>query len=270
MHPQLSVSAVSSWRWSLDEDLRCWADLGGDQVGLSFRKLADAGVAAGARRVRDAGLRVTNLVELGWWVLDEPATWGPQQARLLSALDAAAMTGARCLVLTSGPAGRLAWDDALEALAGAISPVRSEADARGITLALEHTGSLRLDLSFVTTLRDAIDAARALGIAVCVEVNSCFAERALERTLRADIDALAHVQVSDFVIGSRCTPDRAVPGDGDIPLGRIVTALVRAGYRGAFELELVGPRIEGEGYPSAIRRGVEHLERVLASAEAPQ
>jgi sugar phosphate isomerase/epimerase len=270
MHPQLSVSAVSSWPWPLEEDLRCWAELGVDQVGLSFRKLEDAGVATAARRVRDAGMRVTNIVELGWWVLDDPTTWAAQQARLVSALDAAAITGAPCLVLTSGPAGRLAWDDALEALAGAIAPVKSEADRRGILLALEHTGSLRLDLSFVTTLRDAVDAARALGIAVCVEVNSCFAERAVESTLVANRDALAHVQLSDFVIGSRCTPDRAVPGDGDIPLGRILAALVHAGYRGAFELELVGPRIEAEGYRSAIRRGVEYLERLLGSLEAPR
>ncbi len=268
MHPQLSVSAVSSWRWTLDDDLRCWADLGVDQVGLSFRKLEDAGVVAAARRVRDAGLRVTNLVELGWWVLDEPATWAPQQARLRSALEAAAITGARCLVLTTGPAGRLTWDDALEALAEAVAPVRSEADGRGIGIALEHTGSLRLDLSFVTTLRDVVDAARVLGVEVCVEVNSCFAERAVERTLRTHVEELGHVQVSDAVIGSLCTPDRAVPGDGDVPLRRILVALLGAGYRGAFELELVGPRIEQEGYASAIRRGVAYLERLLAGIEA--
>jgi sugar phosphate isomerase/epimerase len=61
------------------------------------------------------------------------------------------------------------------------------------------------------------------------------------------------------VIGSLSTPDRAVPGDGDIPLARIIAALLDAGYQGAFELEMVGPRIESEGYESAIARGVANV-----------
>jgi sugar phosphate isomerase/epimerase len=97
-----------------------------------------------------------------------------------------------------------------------------------------------------------------------MEISSCFAERDLAARIADAADVLAHVQVSDFVIGSLCTPDRAVPGDGDVPLERILSVLVDGGYRGAFELELVGPRIEDEGYRSAIARSVEHLDRLLA------
>ena len=75
---------------------------------------------------------------------------------------------------------------------------------------------------------------------------------------------LAHVQVSDFVIGSLCSPDRAVPGDGDIPLARILANVLATGYEGAFELEMVGPRIESEGYDGAIRRGAAYLDRLLS------
>jgi sugar phosphate isomerase/epimerase len=153
VHPRVSVSAVSSLTWTLDEDLRFWESAGIEHVGLSFRKLKDAGLPTAADRVRDAGLRVSNIVELGWWSLDDRATWGPQQARLVQALDAAVVTGAACLVLTSGPQGRLPWDDALAALGEALAPVLAESPARGVTLTLENTGPLRLDLSFVTTLR---------------------------------------------------------------------------------------------------------------------
>ena len=265
MHPRVSVSAVSSWRWSLDEDLAFWAEADIDHVGLSLRKLEERGVGDAARRVRDAGLRVSTIGEVGWWALDDPSTWPAQQDRLRASLDAAAVTGASSVVLTSGSPGTLGWDAALDALATALDPVRVDAAGRGIVLALENTSPLRLDLSFVTTLGDTLDAARSLGVGVCVEVNSCFAERGLLATLRSGVDTLAHVQLNDFVIGTRCTPDRAVPGDGDIPLGEILRALLDAGYRGPFELEVVGPRIEAEGYASAIRRGVEYLSRLLAA-----
>ena len=38
-----------------------------------------------------------------------------------------------------------------------------------------------------------------------------------------------------------------MPGDGDIPFDRILGPLLAAGYTGAFDLELIGPRIEAEG-----------------------
>jgi sugar phosphate isomerase/epimerase len=243
--------------------MRFWRSAGIGHVGLSFRKLEEAGVSGAARRVRQAGLSVSTIGEVGWWLLDDRSTWHPQQERLLRAVDAAQTMGAPCIVLTSGPAGSLTWEDAIKALGEAVAPVVAHAEARDVALALENTSAMRLDLSFVTSLRDTIEVARATELAVCLEVNSCFAEGALEATITSAIDLIAHVQLNDFVIGSLCTPDRAVPGDGDIPLERIVRALESAGYDCSYELELVGPRIETEGYTSAIRRSVTYLDALL-------
>ena len=263
MHPRLAVSAVSSWQWSFEEDLAFWADAGIDHVGLSFRKLEDAGLDVAVARVRDAGVRVSNIVELGRWDLAAPSTWSAQRDRLLGAVAAAEVLGG-CLVVTTGPAVGLEWDAAADALEEAIEPVRSAAQGAGVRITVEHTGPLRLDLSFVTSLRDGIDLAREIGVLACVEVNSCFAERGLAATLLEGRDVLGHVQLSDFVIGSLSTPDRAVPGDGDIDLERIIAAVLAADYTGSFEIELVGPRIEAEGYAPAIGRAVAYVDALLA------
>ena len=63
------------------------------------------------------------------------------------------------------------------------------------------------------------------------------------------------MQLSDFAIGTKSTPNRLVPGDGDIPMERIVGQVLAAGYEGAFDLELIGPRIDDEGYESSSKRG---------------
>ncbi len=261
------MSAVSSWRWTLDEDLAFWADAEIAHVGLSFRKLEDHGIDAAIARIRDAGVRVSNLVELGWWDLAETATWRTQQERLERAVDVASDLGG-CLVLTTGPALRLDWDDAATRFCDALVPVLERAARSDVPVTVEHTGPLRLDLSFCTSFTDGADLARRAGIGLCMEISSCFAERDLIGRVASSADVLEHVQVSDFVIGSLCTPDRAVPGDGDIPLERIVGALLGAGYPGAFELELVGPRIEDEGYRSAISRSVERLDLLLSRLDA--
>lgn len=263
MHDRLSVSAVSSWRASFDDDLAMWDRLGVRHVGLSLRKCEEIGLGVAVERVRAAGLRVSNVVECGWCNLDDLGTWPGYQDRLLAAVDAMQALGADALVLTTGPAGSLEWEAAAGALRSAINPVRIAAAQAGVRIAIENTSAMRLDLSFATTLRDTVDLAENLGVDVCVELNSCWAERAFVATLLRARPRLAHVQISDASVGSLSTPDRLVPGDGDIPLARRIGELLAAGYAGAFEIEMVGPRIEAEGYESAIRRAIAYVSELL-------
>src|SRR5205814_9063006 len=122
--------------------------------------------------------------------------------------------GAECLVFTTGPAGPLPWEEAADALEAALAPVLHESRSRGVPFAIEHTNSLRVDIGFVHTLSDAIDLARRLDAGVCMEVNACWAERALAATIRAGADRIRLVQVSDFKVGTIASSQRLVPGDG--------------------------------------------------------
>jgi sugar phosphate isomerase/epimerase len=167
-------------------------------------------------------------------------------------------------VITTGPAGQLTWEDAADAYADAVGPVFEEyAIPRGINVAIEHTNGLRVDVGFLHTLRDAIDLARRVGVGVCMEINACWAERNLGATIVDGVDTIRIVQLSDFAIGTKSTPNRLVPGDGDIPMRRIVGQLLDAGYDGVFDLEMIGPRIDEEGYESASTRAVEYVGGLL-------
>ena len=263
MHLRVSLSAISTFAWTLDPDLAFYEEAGIAAIGASLAKLEAAGLDAGARRLHDAGLRVTNLIGIGPFVLSDPTQWGRQRDRVRRAVDAAEAVDAECLILTTGPAGHLSWEDAADALAAALAPVVDEARRRGIPFGLEHTNSLRVDIGFVHTLRDVVDLARRLDIGVCVELNACWAERGIGDTLREGVDTFRVVQVSDFAIGTLSTPNRLVPGDGDIPLERLLGQLLAAGYPGVFDLELIGPRIDEEGYAAASRRAVDAVGALL-------
>ena len=263
MHPRVSLSAISTYDWPLERDLAFYADAGVTNVGVSVAKLEQAGWDTGTAAVLGAGLRVTNLIGLGPFRLDAPHEWRAQRERIGRALETAEALGAECVVFTTGPAGRLTWEDAADAFAAALTPSLQDARTRGMPFAIEHTKSLRVDVGFVHTLRDVIDLARRLETGVCMEVNACWAERDLARTVADGIDAIRLVQVSDFAVGTLSTPNRLVPGDGDIPLERILGAVLAAGYAGCFDLELIGPRIEEEGYANAARRAIERLTMLL-------
>lgn len=265
MHPRVSLSAISTYQWSLDQDLAFYEEAGVTAIGASLAKLEAAGLEEGVARLTSTGLRVTNLIGIGPFALDDPSRWERQRDRVRAALDAADTLGAECLILTTGPAGALTWEDAADALAEVLDPVLVEAAAREVPFGLEHTNSLRVDVGFVHSLRDVIDLARRLGIGVCMEINACWAERGLGVTIATDVDALRIVQVSDYAVGTLSTPSRLVPGDGDIPIDRILGQLLAAGYGGVFDLELIGPKIDEEGYAAACRRAVAVLgERLEA------
>lgn len=247
VHPRVAVSQISSWNWSVADDLAFYAEVGIEAVGVARRKVHapedEAALAA-------AGLRVVDVIGVG-------------SNRLAEGIDLAQRLAAPMVVLTTGPAGPVTWEDAADAFVATVAPLVDRATAAGVELVLEHTNSLRADIGFVHTFRDAIDLARRAGLGVCMEVNACWGERELAATLRDGADVLRLVQVSDYEIGTTSTPDRLVPGDGDIPLARIVGEVLAVGYDGLFELELVGPRIDAEGYASAITRSVERLGALL-------
>jgi sugar phosphate isomerase/epimerase len=101
------------------------------------------------------------------------------------------------------------------------------------------------------------------GVGVGLDVFACWTEAGLEDTIARVMPRCHLIQVADYVYGDRSMPGRAVPGDGAIPLRRILDRALAAGYAGGFDLELVGPRIDAEGRLDATRRAGEHLTALL-------
>lgn len=103
---------------------------------------------------------------------------------------------------------------------------------------------------------------------MCMELQNCWVEMNLPRLFRDNARRFAVVQVSDFVVGEDARLNRAVPGDGDMPLEWLSGNLLDAGYDGMFELELVGPKIEAEGYESAMKRSLNWMSEKLYTMKA--
>jgi sugar phosphate isomerase/epimerase len=204
------------------------------------------------------------------FTLADPSGWDSQRAALMSTVDYAASLRAPCVYLTTGPGWPGVWEESARSFAAAIAPVVAYAEAREVCLALENTNPLRTDIGIVHTLRDALDLALDTGLDVCVDLYACWYERGLRDTFRRAAGRIALVQVSDFVPGTLDTPNRAVPGDGAIPLARLLGWLLEDGYAGPLDLELLGPRIAAEGVPAALARAAAYLTTLLGTAADPR
>jgi sugar phosphate isomerase/epimerase len=114
-----------------------------------------------------------------------------------------------------------------------------------------------MDLAFLHSFDEALDFVDAVGspwLGAVLELNNAWIERRLYANIAARTAAICVVQVSDFRVGTMTAGSRVVIGDGDIPLRRICAALEAAGYRGWYDIELLGPEIESEGYESVVPR----------------
>lgn len=188
---------------------------------------------------------------------------GGAASGLMRAIDIAADLGASSIYLITGGRGSLSWEEAAARFAELIAPCRDAAQGKGIALLVENASALNVDIHMAHTLPDAVSLAHTAGIGVCVDLHACWMEAALKDNLARAMPLTGLVQVSDYVLGDRSTPCRAVPGDGVIPLERILGDMLDLGYTGLFDLELVGPRIEQEGPASACSRAVEYLSELL-------
>jgi sugar phosphate isomerase/epimerase len=258
MNPRLAVNSLSTATWTLEQDLDLYAALGVRTVALYFDKLAQAGVEKAVARVRDADLRTVHLFTRGF-ELHDPSTWPEDQARLRTAVDVALELGAPWLGITSGVALGLTWDEAADALGRALEPVRRP----GVGITVEQTLPIRPEVGFVHSLRDSFELATRLELGATMECNYCFGERDLATTVAANVGRLATVQISDLVVPSTVVPDRAVPGDGVIPLRDLLALAFDAGYDGPVEIEQLGPRIEAEGYENALVRAIDAADELL-------
>ncbi|BBY62264.1 sugar phosphate isomerase/epimerase family protein [Mycolicibacterium helvum] len=262
MHERVSVHDVTFLGSSPAELQRNWLDLGVRRVSVIDTQLLDAEF----RRILECGdyliHAIYHLFGSGR-VPAEARDVDEARAALSRLIETAAASGATCVYMLTGGRGDLSWEQAAENLTQAIEPCVREASQAGVSLAVENASSLYADIHLAHSLRDTITLAELAGLDICIDLFHCWAEADLAGLLRSALPRTRLIQLSDYVLGDRALPARAVPGDGVIPIEAVVAQSLADGYRFGFDLELLGPRIDAEGRLAAARRGGEVVGAML-------
>jgi sugar phosphate isomerase/epimerase len=193
---------------------------------------------------------------------------GQAERKLLDAIDVSASIGAESIYMLTGGRGNLDWEQAASRFGELLTPCKKVAHDKGVNLLIENASPFNIDRHIAHTLADTILLAEMAGIDVCIDLQPCWGEAGLAQLFRRAIPITKLIQVSDYVLGDRVAPCRAVPGDGAVPLVQLIGDLLDAGYEELFDLELVGPRIEKEGAAAASLRSLDWLSRLLTKLGA--
>jgi sugar phosphate isomerase/epimerase len=170
---------------------------------------------------------------------------------------------AETVYMVTGGRGPLTWEDAAKRFCMAVAPCAEEARRIGVQLLIEPASSLYADFHICHSLIDTVELAEMAGIGVCVDLFPSWTEAHLQETIKRAMPRTHLVQLGDWVPGDRALSCRTLLGQGMVPIERIVGWILEAGYKGAFDLELVGPRIEKAGQYEASQQAGEYMTNML-------
>jgi sugar phosphate isomerase/epimerase len=271
MHPRVSIHAVCFPGAGLSELAGYWRELGAHRVSLVSNLLLDGDLTAAQEILRGGDYKVETITHpfLGDRPLEQrEESWREARDTLTRVIQAAKSVGARSIYMLTGGHGSLTWEQAAEVFRTAIAPCVTQAKAAGIALMVENSSALYAHQHIAHTLRDAVTLAQIAGTGVCIDLFACWTEAGLRESIERAMPECHMVQLCDYVYGDRALPSRAVPGDGAIPVKRILEWVLKAGYTGAFDLELIGPRIDAEGRLEAVRRAASNVDEMLRALGA--
>lgn len=279
---RLSINQMTTPRWSLETDLDRYRQAGVPAIGLNWQKFNDDAVPRDVEAIRAGSLNVSSLGWCGWFTGGSGQTYRDSMLDARRKLRIARQVGADCLVVIPGPQATHIRTHAARLTVDALSELCEAAADCSVRIAVQPMHPLfRKGWSFLHTLEETL---RLLDRVGCPRAGLCFGtyhlwqEPALTLRIPEALSRIAIVQLSDWRESPRCENDRAMVGEGRIPLRTIIGALEAAGYRGFYEVEVWSRDLWKQDHVDLIdrcvRRYLEFGDRIAAptadrSSDAP-
>jgi sugar phosphate isomerase/epimerase len=245
---RLCIHTITTRPWSLHEAIAHYASAGVAGITVWREALAGDDPCAAGQRIRDAGLDAVSLCRGGFF----PARAAGDRAAAIDdnrrAIDTAAALGAPLLVLVPGADPGQPLDASRAQIREGIEAVLPHAAAAGVRLGVEALHPMYADTrSAINTLRQANELCQAVDspwLGVVVDVYHLWWDPDLSRQIaRAGAAGrLWAFHISDWVTPTDILTDRALMGEGCIPIRQIRGWMEGAGFCGYHEVEIFSTR----------------------------
>lgn len=252
----VAVSQLTTPRWDLARELAAVADHGFTAISLWRPKLSDLGIAATAKALITAGIRVSSLQWVGGFTGGDGRTFAESVAdaseAIVSAGSLAAASQPPVVVVHSGCRGGHTRSHAERLLVEALATLVPLARSEGVTLAIKPLHAAFADgCTFLTRLDATVGLVERFAdphVRMALDLWQFADGQELDELLPrvAAVTGLVHVADRARPVGPYS--DRLPAGRGTLPLEACAIRLVECGYRGDFEFDPVGEVVQELGY----------------------
>ena len=272
MMVRASISERTTFRWDLAEELDALGSYGFDALSVWRPKVSDLPHGEARRLLDAAGVRVSSLQWAGGFTGSDGRTFRESLTDASEAICEAAELGTDVLLIHAGCRGGHTLGHARRLVQEALERLAPIAEEHGVRLALKPTHpAASSGCGFFTDLAEAHQFVNEIGrpsIGLALDLWHFGDQRALLNLLPVIIRQVIVVSLADCRGAPTADHERLAPGDGTLPLDRIMAAIVDQGFQGDVEFEFVAqpgdPPRQGSsddaaaslaaGYHEALRR----------------
>ena len=265
---RLSLNQITTPRWSVVQATQACVRREIPSIALWRHKIAEQGLHASVRAVRDAGMRVSSVCRGGML----PAVNADERRKRIEdnfgAIDEAAALNADVLVMVVGGASPMGIRSARTMVREGIAELVPYAKSAGVRLGLEPLHPMFAgDRSVLTTISEALGIAQnypAADVGVILDVYHIWWDPCVSQQIEACAGRIFGFHVSDWLVP---LPDvltgRGMLGEGAIDLRSLRETVDRAGYVGPIEVEILNQTLWDEDPDSVLDRLVRRFEQLV-------
>lgn len=242
---RFAINQITTRDWTLEQAINGYARQGVAGIGVWVDYLDAAGIAHGARMLRDAGLFVPCLCTSAWVNIADKTSFAAALEENRRRLDAAAEIGASCLVVVPGSlaTGEKDLVAARSRVLGALEELLPYARSVGVQLGLEPLHPMyAADRSCLNSFAQCLDLVQRLGEGtgiVADTYHSWWDPEFMSGLRKTGPEQIITFHLCDWLLPTRdIYHDRGMIGDGVIDFAAYKKLLDEIGYDGPFEIEL--------------------------------
>ncbi len=265
---RLSLNQITTRRWSVREAAEACARRGIPAIALWRDKIAEEGLDASVRAVREAGLRVSSVCRGGMFPAASARERRERIEENFRAVDEAAALNADVLVMVVGGASPVGIQAARQMVRDGVAELAPYARSAGVKVGLEPLHPMFAgDRSVLTTIAEGLAMAQQYppaDVGLILDVFHIWWDSNVTQQIMASAGRIFGFHVSDWIVP---LPDvllgRGMMGDGIIDICSLRDAVDCAGYAGPIEVEILNQSIWDEAPDSVLDRVVETFERFV-------
>jgi len=242
---RLCVHSITTKPWSIEIAIEQYATAGVHGITVWRDTLEGRSITTVGRQIKEAGLQVVSLCRGGFFASAEKTKRTTALEDNLRAVEEAAELGAPSIVLVPGADPRQPLEDSRAQIEEGIVKTNEAAEAAGVRLSIEPLHPMYADTrSAVNTLKQANDMCERIGsanVGVAVDVYHLWWDPELQREIARSGEGgrIFAFHVCDWRSPTRdLLHDRALMGEGCIPVSKIRGWVEQTGFNGFIEVEI--------------------------------
>ena len=239
---KLSLSQLTTMRWSLQEEVLQLKALGYDGIGLWRPKVSEFGEAAAADVIRENDVGVASLSFAGGFTGRNGFSFQDALADARDAICEAELLGAENLIVVGGARNHHTVRHCRRLVVEALRELSEFAMLHGVRLSLLPMHNFFAPTwTYLHTLDETLellDNVHHSSVGLAFDTYHLWREPRLIERIPELVPLTGVVQVSDSRRAPQTDSDRCFPGEGRIPLTDIVRAFQQAGYDGYFDVQV--------------------------------